>query len=576
VDTIFFIVMRRMRTPLIALVTAHSIAVLGLTLIPGMDADGNVWYMDFFHAFYFVSFMASTIGFGEIPYEFTDAQRLWVVFTIYSTVVVWIYSIGNLIRLLQDPAFRQAVTERRFTRLVRRMRERFYLVCGYGETGGALVRALTEREQQAVVVDDDKDRLNLLRMESLRQYVPALWGDAGKPANMLKAGLKHPLCAGVVALSKDNELNLKIAITAKLLHKDITVICRADSHEVEANMESFGTDYIVDPFDTFSLHLATAFQAPCLYLMQEWLSTLQEESLREPIYPPRDGYWVVCGYGRFGKAVSRRLEDEGIKVVVIEATPEKTGTPPDGCIKGWGTEEVTLRKAGIEGAVGLVAGTDNDVNNLSIIMTAREINPGLFVVARRNLRENYSIFDAVEADMVMHPSSIIANKIRVLLASPLLSEFMGLALFKDDAWACELVSRIAALVETQVPEVWELEMQPENALAVCNATSGGKQVTLGDIFRDPRDRDVSLPCIPLLHTQENALSLLPKPETVLKRGDRLLFCGRRSALSQMEWNLQNENVLSYILTGEARAEGWVWRTFREYKARRANREYWGT
>jgi hypothetical protein len=208
-------------------------------------------------------------------------------------------------------------------------------------------------------------------------------------------------------------------------------------------------------------------------------------------------------------------------------------------------------------------------------MTAREVNPGLFVVARRNLRENQAIFDAVEADMVMHPSSIIANKIRVLLANPLLSEFMGLALFKDDAWACELVSRIAALVETQVPAVWELELQPENAQAVCKAATGGEQVTLGDIFRDPRDRESQLPCIPLLHTQENALTLLPKPDAVLKRGDKLLFCGRRSALSQMQWNLQNENVLSYILTGEARAEGWVWRMFREYQARKANKEYWG-
>ncbi len=575
-DTIFFIVMRRMRTPLLALIVAHAVAVLGLTLIPGVDADGNVWYMDFFHAFYFVSFMASTIGFGEIPYEFSDAQRLWVIFTIYSTVVVWIYSIGTLITLTQDPAFRQAVTERRFARMVDKIRERFYLICGYGETGGALVRALTEREQRAVVVDDDKDRLNLLRMETLRQYVPALYGDAGNPANMLKAGLKHPMCAGVVALSNINELNLKIAITAKLLHKDITVICRADSHEVELNMESFGTDYVVDPFDTFSLHLATAFQAPCLYLMQDWLSSLQEEALREPIYPPRDGHWVVCGYGRFGKAVSRRLKDEGIKVVVIEATPDKTGSPPEGCIKGWGTEESTLRKAGVESAVGLVAGTDNDVNNLSIIMTAREINPSLFVVARQNLRDNQAIFDAVEADMVMHPSSIIADKIRVLLATPLLSEFMGLALFRDDAWACELVSRIAALVENQVPAVWEIDLQPEHAHAVCAAAAEGRRVTLGDIFRDHREREKTLSCIPLLHIRDNALTLLPEPEIVLKKGDRLLFCGRRSASSQMLWNMQNENVLSYVLTGEARPEGLIWRMLKRYQSRRANREYWGS
>ena len=76
--------------------------------------------MDFFHAFYFVSFMSTTIGFGEIPYEFTDGQRLWVTFSLYASVVVWFYAIGNLLSLVQDRAFRQALIERKFARRIRR------------------------------------------------------------------------------------------------------------------------------------------------------------------------------------------------------------------------------------------------------------------------------------------------------------------------------------------------------------------------------------------------------------------------------------------------------------------------
>ncbi len=565
-EAIFFIVMQRMRTPLLALILTHAISVLGFTLIPGVDADGNLWRMDFFHAIYFVSFMATTIGFGEIPYEFSDAQRLWVIFSIYATVIVWIYSIGSLIRLVQDPALRRAVNERRFASIVKRLHDRFYLVCGYGETGGILVRALTDRGQGAVVVDADRERLDLLHMDIMRQYVPALCGDAGKPENMLKAGLSHPLCAGVVALSNKNELNLKIAITAKLLHKDIQVICRADSHDVEANMGSFGTDHIIDPFDIFSLHLATAFQAPCLYLIQEWLSGLPGDDLGEPVYPPQNGPWVVCGYGRFGRAVYERLRDQGIDVVVIEATPEKTQTPPPGYIKGRGTEADTLLKAGIDRAVGLVAGTDDDVNNLSIIMTSRELNPGLFVVARHNRRENQALFDAVNADMVMYPSSIVAEKIRVLLVTPMLAKFIGLALYQDDAWACELASRIAAIVGTHGPAVWELELQPEVAAAFCAKVDSGSEVTIGTIMQYPRDRERQLPCIPLLHISGDARSIMPDRGTVLKRGDRLLCCGRHSAEPMMWWSLQNEHVLSYLLTGEARAEGLLWRMLRRAKA----------
>ena len=90
---------------------------------------------------------------------------------------------------------------------------------------------------------------------------------------------------------------------------------------------------------------------------------------------------------------------------------------------GPGTEAKTLLQANIEEAVGLVAGTDHDVNNLSIIMTAREINSKLFVILRQNLKSNEAIAEAVRADMVMHPSSIIANKIRVLLARPCCPSF---------------------------------------------------------------------------------------------------------------------------------------------------------
>jgi Trk K+ transport system NAD-binding subunit len=442
------------------------------------------------------------------------------------------------------------------------LRDSFYLVCGYGETGGILVRALTDRGQGAVVVDSDRERLDLLHMNIMPQYVPALCGDAGKPENMLKAGLGHPLCAGVVALSNKNELNLKIAITAKLLHKDIQVICRADSHDVEANMGSFGTDHIIDPFDIFSLHLATAFQAPCLYLIQDWLSGLPGEDLGEPIYPPQDGPWVVCGYGRFGRAVYERLRDQGIDVVVIEAAPDKTRTPPPGYITGRGTEADTLLKAGIDRAVGLVSGTDDDVNNLSIIMTARELNPNLFVVARQNRRENQALFDAVQADMVMYPSSIVAEKIRVLLVTPMLAKFIGLALFKSDAWACELASRIVAIVDDHGPAVWEFELQPEYAAALCAAADSGSEVTLNTIILHPRDRERQLPCIPLLHISGDTRTILPDTGTVLKQGDKLLCCGRRSTESLMRWSLQNKNILTYLLTGEARAEGLLWRMWR--------------
>jgi hypothetical protein len=86
---VFFLFFRRMRAPLIVLILTYSISVIGLVLIPGVDEAGNPWRFDFFHAFYFVSFMGSTIGFGEIPHAFTAGQRLWVSFCIFFTVLGW-------------------------------------------------------------------------------------------------------------------------------------------------------------------------------------------------------------------------------------------------------------------------------------------------------------------------------------------------------------------------------------------------------------------------------------------------------------------------------------------------------
>jgi voltage-gated potassium channel len=66
-----FLILRRMRTPLIVLIVIFAVSVLGLTVIPGQDLEGEPSRMGFFDAFYFMSYTASTIGFGELPYPFT-------------------------------------------------------------------------------------------------------------------------------------------------------------------------------------------------------------------------------------------------------------------------------------------------------------------------------------------------------------------------------------------------------------------------------------------------------------------------------------------------------------------------
>ncbi|MCF7983747.1 MAG: NAD-binding protein [Thiohalocapsa sp.] len=557
-DSIFFMVLRRMRAPLLTLILVYAVAITGLVLIPGLDAGGAPGHMSFFHAFYFVSYMSTTIGFGEIPGEFSDAQRIWVVLCIYATVVAWLYSIGSLIGLLQDKALRRAMEERRFERRVRTINDDFYLICGYGQTGSGLVRALTERGQRAVVLDNNPDRIDLLKLENLREFVPALRADVRRPDNLLLAGLRSPRCAGVLALTSNNEVNLRVALAAKLMHPSAKVVCRSDSHDIEANMASFGTDHIYDPFDIFALYFATALQAPCLTLLNDWLGELRGSGLPEPIAPPATGLWIICGYGRFGKALYAHLADQDIEIIVIEARPDRTGKPRGTLIEGRGTEAVTLEQADIHRAVGLIAGTDNDANNLSIVMTALALNPDLFTVVRENELINAELFDAVGADILMHPSSIVAHRIRMLLGTPLLAEFTNYARYEDDAWACELVSRIAGLTQDRAPEIWEVRIDVEDAFALKLMRHEGIVPTLGDLLRDPRRRDATLPAIALMRRRDNGRTLLPAADERLRDGDRLLFCGTMSARSRMCWTLQNVHALGYVLFGSSPREGPVW------------------
>jgi Trk K+ transport system NAD-binding subunit len=547
-QNVIYVLLRRLRTPLIVLICAYAVAVLGFVLIPGIDAKGDPHHMDFLHALYIVSYTSTTIGFGEVPYPFTPGQRLWTIASIYGTVITWVYALGSLLAVLQDPAFRALLAESRLRRSVRQVGEPFYLVCGYGDTGSTLVRALTDYGLKAVVVDIDPMRVSALELEDLRRHVPGLCADASEPEVLINAGLKHIKCAGVVAVTNADAVNLQIAITAKLLNPSVWVICRAESRDVGANMASFGTDHVINPFDIFAERLALALHAPGTFLVHEWVTAIPYEPLREPIFPPH-GRWILCGYGRFGKALHERLKGEGVSVTIIEADPTLT-QPPRGTIVGRGTEAQTLRDADIETAVGIVAGTDNDANNLSIVMTARELNPELFMVARQNRRPNEPIFAAAGLDLVMQRPSIIAHKIFALIRTPLLADFLQLTRGMSNDWANEVASRISAVTQDRGPHIWAVRLNAQDAPAVWQALMDGKTVTLGELFRDPRDPHERLGCFALLAKHADQEPLLPEDNFVLAAGDELLFCGRYRAAEWMDWTLKNDNVFAFVTRGE--------------------------
>lgn len=553
---VFYLMLRRLRLPLIILIAVYAISVLGLTLIPGVDDQGQPWRMDFFHAIYFVSFLGSTIGFGEIPYAFTDAQRMWTTFIIYAAVVAWLYAIGTILTMIQDQGFRRVLAFSSFARKIARSQEPFYIVCGYGDASSLLVREMTRHHLHCVVVEKDQDKILGLAVEDLAEYVPGLCEDATRAETLIAAGLKHPCCKGVIALTGSDHCNLTIAISSKLLAPQLPVICQSDTMDTAANMDSFGTDYIIDPFEIFAARFAMLFHSPSMYLVYQWMTATMHAPLAEFTRPP-GGTWLLCGYGRFGKAVQDYIMDEGISLRIIEADIARTDAP-SGTIEGRGTEADTLTEGGVTEVTGIIAGTDNDANNLSIIITARQLNPGLFTVGRQNSRDSEEIFKAAKIDMTMQPAEIVARHILGLLLAPLLDEFLRLTHDQNEDWANVVVSRVAGVAEEVTPETWDLEISPLRTPTVFDCLIRGEQVTLGQFCTHPRDREQILPCVPLLIKRENDEKLLPDMQEILQAGDRILFCGRSEAMQQMAHTAKDHQALLYIRTGEDRPGGLVW------------------
>ena len=86
--------------------------------------------------------------------------------------------------------------------------------------------------------------------------------------------------------------------------------------------------------------------------------------------------------------------------------------------------------------------------------------------------------------------------------------------------------------------------------------------------REPRERERELPCVALLLVRGDEQIELPTPEQRLRYGDTLLLSAPPEVAERMQWNLFNYNAINYILTGETRPDGYIWRWLARRRALR--------
>lgn len=548
-NAILALFFQRMRLPLVVLISAYSIAVLGFTLVPGVDDAGNPWRMSLFEAFYVVSYTGSTIGFGEVPYEFTPAQRLWTTVSIYLTVVAWLFSIGTIISLLQEPASRNILEQARLQRTVRRIQEPFYLLCGYGDAGSLLASALSAAGQRVVVIESDRERIDRLAVEDLGATVPGFCMDANEPDNLLIAGLQNRWCAGVLAVTGSDASNLKVAITAKLLNRRAAVYARADRVTTASNMASFDTEHVLQPVEEFTQRLQLALSRPDTFRLQHWLTSGPRAVVPERVQLPR-GRWVLCGYGPLGRSLYNTLRELAIEVTVVDERRPLAELPP-GSIEGRGTEAVTLNKAAIGDASAVLALTEDDTDNLSILITARELNPNLFLAGLENHGANHALFEAAGLDFIGRPSLVVAGMMLSQLSAALIRPFLQQLQYHDEQLSSTLLARLQAACGSSPPGISTVRISARRSPAIAARLQQGESVPLGALCRDPRWRGTELPLVPLLLRRGDQDLIAPAPDTDLEFGDQILVAGPRWTRPQVRKLLYWDQALAFAV------EGWL-------------------
>lgn len=123
-----------------------------------------------------------------------------------------------------------------------------------------------------------------------------------------------------------------------------------------------------------------------------------------------ENHFVLCGYGRVGAAVFKELKKRNQKAIIIEKNTylvekELWQDPNILAIPGDATDESVMKEAGIERSRGVIITTGDDVDNLFITLTSREIQPDTWIVARASKKENIKRLYRSGANKVISPET---------------------------------------------------------------------------------------------------------------------------------------------------------------------------
>ena len=151
----------------------------------------------------------------------------------------------------------------------------------------------------------------------------------------------------------------------------------------------------------------------------EFTKILWRRTMKKKILELR-GHFIVCGHGRIGSTICAELEKQGIPIVIIEQGESAANLleSKEYCVvQGNATSDEILREAGIEKAAGIISVVSKDSDNLFIALSARELNPRIYIIVRGEDPDVEIRMLRAGADVVVSPYQLGGQQIAHLVAN---------------------------------------------------------------------------------------------------------------------------------------------------------------
>jgi voltage-gated potassium channel len=219
-------------------------------------------------------------------------------------------------------------------------------------------------------------------------------------------------------------------------------------------------------------------------------------------------HYIICGYGRIGRVLARYLTERYLNVVIIEKNESRQAAmDEDGVLYlvGEATDESLLLRAGIKDAKGLITAVATDADNVFLTLIAKQLNPGLFIVARSIQITAKRTLQAAGANTVISPYDLGARRMAHAILRPTVIKFLELA-FADDS--------------TDI-QVEEIQVRSTSQLLNVALKDSGIRQKLDLIILTIKKAD-------------GTMIFNPKADTRMETDDTLVVVGRAKSVTQLE------------------------------------------